>query len=131
MDEETLRRVLMALGAVALLGSVVAAWQVMPVVQQAVSPIYTSLLCSSANGTYVFAQPTSVEFCKDRGNTMGKAESTWCAFYPNAKAGTCYQLVDLLLDRWADCLAFRLSKETDFAEGAPKVTEYCRQLQAD
>ncbi|GEM_PF-4752948 len=128
MDEETLRRTLLAVGIIALLGSVIAAWQAMPLLQQAVSPVYTSLLCNSVNGTYVFAQPTSSEFCSRYGNSMGKVEDTWCSFYPGPKADACRKLADVLLDRWADCFAFRLSKETDYAQGAPQVTEYCRQL---
>lgn len=131
MDEETLRRMLLALGAVALLGVVIAAWSAMPLLQQAVSPVYTSLLCNSVNGTYVFSLPTSSEFCKDHGRTLGKVEDTWCTFYPGSKADTCRKLADLLLDRWADCFAFALSKETDFPQGAPNVTEYCDRLKAD
>ncbi len=128
MDEESLRRLLLVAGAVVLLGSGFAAWQVMPLVQQSVSPAYTSLLCNSVNGTYTFAQPTSSGFCKEHGNSMGKVEATWCSFYPGSKAETCRKLADVLLDRWADCIAFRLSKETDYPQGVPQVTEYCRQL---
>jgi len=131
MDEENLRRLLLVAGAVVLLGSVITAVLAMPLLQQSVSPAYTSLLCNSVNGTYAFAQPTSSDFCKEYGNSMGKVEATWCSFYPDSKAEACRKLADLLLDRWADCLAFRLSKETDFAQGAPQVTEYCRQLVAN
>lgn len=130
MDEQNLRRVLLVLGLVILLGSAIAAGFAMPVLQQAVSPIYNSLLCQSVNGSYAFAAPTSSEFCSRHSNALGKMDDAWCGFYPEAKAGTCRQLVDVLTDRWADCIAYRLTKETDFPQGAPQIAEYCRVLQA-
>ncbi len=130
MDEENLRRVLLALGVVALLGSGVAAWQAMPLLQDAFSPVFTSLLCAQANGTVVFSQATSSQFCSQYGSQLGKASSGWCMFYPDAKTGTCSKLVELLEDRSADCFVYRLSKESDYAQGAPQVAEYCGVLKA-
>ncbi len=131
MDEANLRRLLLIIGAVFLVGSVITAALVMPLLQQSASPAFTSILCPSVNGTYAYAAPTSIDFCRAHDRTMGKAESTWCTFYPDSKSEACRKLVDVLLDRWADCFAFRLSKETDYPQGAPQVTEYCRQLKAN
>ncbi|MBI2445122.1 hypothetical protein HYV43_01910 [Candidatus Micrarchaeota archaeon] len=130
MEEERLRRLLLAVGVLAFLGSVVSAWQAMPLLQDAFSPVFTSLLCSPANGTAVFSQPTSSNFCSKYGSQLGKVSSNWCMFYPDAKTGTCQKLVDVLEDRSADCFVYRLGKQTDYAQGAPQVNEYCRVLQA-
>ncbi len=130
MDEESLRRVLLALGVIALLGSGVAAWQAMPLMQDALSPVFTSILCNSVNGTVTFSQPTTSEFCTRHGSQLGKVSSGWCMFYPDAKSGTCNKLVEVLEDRSADCFVYRLSKESDYAQGAPQVAEYCAVLKA-
>jgi len=130
MDEETLRRALLALGVLSLLGSAFAAWQAMPLLQDALSPVFTGLMCAEVNGTIVFSQPSSSEFCSRYGSQMGKISSSWCMFYPDAKAGTCGKLVEVLEDRSADCLIYRLSQQTDYAQGAPKVAEYCAALKA-
>ncbi len=128
MEEGTLRIALVVAGLACLALSIYSVLQVMPLLQEAAHPFLTPIFCAQENGTYTYAAPTTAQLCGSNKRKAMEVDASLCAFYPEARQKDCNELVTLLNDRYADCLTFVFLKQTDYADGAPKVTEICARL---